>query len=96
MSHAGPFNREFWIKDGVELAYEHNVVPFPSANARANAAQAAQLLEEDRLTFEVVPTRAEERRLWEAYMAAIRKSVEAQEEVNKAHNAWMNFAERVS
>lgn len=33
-----------------EITYEHtsNVVPFPGSHARANAAQAAQLLETDR------------------------------------------------
>ena len=80
-----------------DIHYDHDpkVVSFPGPCARANAAQSAQLLEEHRVTFEVCPTRAEERRLWNAYMSAIRESVEAQTRVNEAHNAWMGYAEKV-
>lgn len=46
MNHPGPFNTAFWIE------YEHepprsNVVQFPAV-ARANAAQAAMSVEQDR------------------------------------------------
>lgn len=87
--------RDMWTPG--ETTYEHNVIPFGRSRedrllqAKANA----QAAEDDRRAYEVVPTREEERRLWEAYMAAIRRSVEAQEEVNKAHNAWMGYAEQV-
>lgn len=46
-----PFTREFWVADDPdEVNYEHrpDVVLFPSRHARANAFQAAQLLESDR------------------------------------------------
>lgn len=48
MSSAGPFSREFWIKDDVSYEHRPNVVTFPGAHARANAAYSARLLEEDR------------------------------------------------
>jgi len=46
-----PFTTDFWVDyDPNCLKYEHtpNVVPFPGPHARANAAQAAMLLEDDR------------------------------------------------
>lgn len=51
MNRVGPFSRGFWIKDDPEsIEYMHtpNVLTFPSPHARANAAQAAMLLEGDR------------------------------------------------
>jgi hypothetical protein len=90
-----PFiDRGFWVRDGVELAYEHaasNVIHLNTAHARAhalaNAAQGAAALENDR---------AEGKRLWDAYLAAIRKSVDAQGVVTEAHNAWMEYQGRGS
>jgi hypothetical protein len=46
-----PFTREFWVADDPdEVHYEHRpaVVPLPTPHARANAFQAAQLLEQNR------------------------------------------------
>ena len=76
------------------MTYEHNVVPFKKPD-RANAAYSAQLLEESRIELEVSPNRREERRLFNAYMAAIREQVSAADRVNEAHNAWMKAAEKV-
>lgn len=89
MKHPCPLDREFWIEP------ERKVIPFPGSVARADAAHLAQSVEDDRVTFEVCPTRAEERRLWNVYMATIRKSVAVQDEVNEAHRAWMNFADNI-
>lgn len=82
--------RDMWTPG--EFTYEHNVIPFPGPVARANASQAAQAVEDDRVTFEVRPDRVEERRLWNAYMAAIRKQVAMNDEVDAAHRAWMKAA----
>lgn len=98
MKFPSPFTADFWVdRDPNCVKYDHEpkVIPFPGPVARANAAQSAQLLEDHRMTFEAVPSRAEERRLWNAYMAAIRKSVSAQDEVNDAHRAWMKAAGNV-
>lgn len=88
MNAVGPFDRKFWIED--EVTYEHtpNVIhlntPHARSHARANAEQGAIGLEQDR---------AEGRRLWDTYLAAIRRSVDAQNEVTAAHNAWMNYTQ---
>lgn len=75
-----------------ETTYEHNVVPFK--RDKQGASYAAQLLEENRVEFEVSPDRREERRLFNAYMAAIREQVAATDRVNEAHSAWMAAMEK--
>jgi hypothetical protein len=51
MKFANPFSTDFWIgehPDNVNFEYRPNVITFPGDHARANAAQAAMLLEADR------------------------------------------------
>jgi hypothetical protein len=70
-----------------DMHYEHNVVPFGRDRAdRINQAHNSHVVVEH--------DREEGRRLWAAYLAAIRKSVDAQEAVNQAHNAWMDYEGR--
>lgn len=90
MNHAGPFDRRYWIDDDPNcLKYDHEPKIVPLFRNRADA-----VLQAHTSHIVVEADREEGRRLWAAYLTAIRKSVDAQSDVTNAHNAWMSYQEQ--